>query len=156
MNPNYEYANQEEVISFAIKNKYDLPVFSLNGRTIDSLRRSPFKPKWEKGFRPLQFKVFNRDQKLISFYASCEGPMKHYKIFDTFPTRSVNFTDTNWTLQMELATFKNLNDGESYNLNKGDRKDMYIIAYWATWLGYPGKHVINKIKEYKKKIFKDS
>jgi len=151
INTDYTGATKEQVISYAKRYHYsDNGIYTLTRKATDSLRSNPYKPGWEKGERPIQFKIFDGHGKLITFYASCEGPYAIRNALDSFPTKAVNYTDPNWTLDKEIQTFKSLSDSSPFALSQ-QKTDMYIVVYWATYLGSVDRNLVRKLKAYQRK-----
>ena len=78
--------DKQFAISYLLKHDIDTSnvIFLKNGY-LDTLKYLPFKPNWEPGFRPLQFKIFSKTGNLVSQYSSCEGSLKHTLIKKVFP-----------------------------------------------------------------------
>jgi len=151
INQNYHGATTDQVIAYAKRYKYiGNGLYTLTKEATDSLRSNPYKPGAQKGERPVQCKVFNGNGKLIMFWASCEGPFAIRRALDSFPTRAVNYTDTNWTINKEIKTFREISDNSSFHLPK-QKVDMYIIVYWATYLGSVDRKLVRDLKAYKRK-----
>lgn len=116
-------------------------VVFLKDNYIDTLIASSFKPNWEPGFRPIQFKVFNNNGRLISQYSSCEGPLKNILLNDKFPPKNINPIDTSYTLKNEQRLIE-----DSILIN--NNADYIAIIYWATYTGFFGRRFVIKTEKY--------
>jgi hypothetical protein len=99
----------------------------------------PFKPDWEAGLRPIQFKIFDKSGKLISHYSSCEGPLKYTNYTEQFPPLNISPLDSSYSLKKEQVII----DGAITNI---EDYDFTVIIYWATFTGIPGRKLIEKIE----------
>jgi hypothetical protein len=114
---------------------------------MDSLKKSPYKPDWPVGFRPIQFKVFDASNALISQYASCEGSYKKLKLLDSYPPSNSFPFDSTQTFADDIKMYRNF-DGSKVNL-ADENGDLHIIVYWGTWMGKFGKHLLRDLNLYK-------
>ena len=133
-------------IDYLLKHNIDTSnVVYLKEHYFDTLRSLPFKPGWEKGLRPIQFKIFNNDGNLIFHYSSCEGPLKYSIFFDQFPPENITPMDFSYNLARENSMIESEIPMEA-------NKDYITIIYWATYTGIPGRRLIKRIeKEFKLK-----
>lgn len=136
-----EAISKAEAKDYLIKHKIDtVNTLFLNTNYWDTLRSKPFKPDWQPGLRPIQFKVFNTNGDLVSQYASCEGSLKKTKFFDQFPPKNITPLDSTYTLYDEQKMIENFVPDEGNN-------DYTTIIYWATYTGLPGRKLIQKIEK---------
>jgi hypothetical protein len=148
---------KEKLEKYFKKNKYHLYgkfCYYIDEKTIDSLKNFSYKNGWEKGFRPLQFKVFDSAGKLILQYASCEGNIKKLKILSSYPPMPIRYSpylhDTTYTIIKEFSFIKNIcNDTFDFYKN---HYDLHIVIYWAKWMGKPSVKLVRRITSYKKKF----
>lgn len=114
---------------------------------MDSLSQLPYKPGWSKGFRPIQFKVFDDKGKLICQYASCEGSLEKLKILKSYPPKNVEYfpVDTNYTFVREKSMIHSICGKYDLNYNVAG---ITFVVYWGTWLGIPGKKLLKKVYDY--------
>jgi hypothetical protein len=110
-------------------------------KSLDSLTRLAFKPNWEAGFRPVQFKIFNKNGRLISQFSICEGNIKRTGIVTIFPPKNLSPIDTNYTYSLEQNLFI-----KPYPLL---REYNYICTlYWSTYTGIPGRKLLKNVLKY--------
>jgi hypothetical protein len=128
-----EYLNKHNI---STKN-----VVFLKDNYFDTLRTLAFKPNWAPGLRPIQFKVFNANGRLISQYSSCEGPLKNTLFKDTFPPINLSPIDTSYTLHEEQRL---ITDSLKYNKST----DYIVILYWATYTGVIGRRFLIKTEKH--------
>ncbi|GIV29378.1 MAG: hypothetical protein KatS3mg028_0444 [Bacteroidia bacterium] len=114
---------------------------------MDSLSQLPYKPGWSKGFRPIQFKVFDDKGKLICQYASCEGSLEKLKILKSYPPKNADHFpfDTNYTFHREKTMIRSLCKDNAWSHNSDG---ITFVVYWGTWLGVPGKKLLKKVYDY--------
>jgi len=87
--------SEKKIKTFLLKNIKDTSnCFYLRKEAFDSLNKASYKPNWRPGFRPLQFKVFDSNNKLICQYSSCEGSLKKLKILSSYPPKNIFPFDT--------------------------------------------------------------
>ena len=142
--------SKESAIQYLEKHNISIEnVVFLKDNYFDTLQTLAFKPNWELGFRPVQFKVFNSDGRLISQYSSCEGPLKKTLFKDTFPPKNLNPIDTSYTLYEEQRLIE-----DSLKYNKST--DYIVIIYWATYTGVIGRRFLIKTEKHFEKHFKDN
>jgi len=122
-------------------------IYLMPATVIDSLRETPYKQGWEKGFRPIQFKMFAANGELVSHYASCEGPRKKLGVLDVFPPKNMWPIDTNLTLLVDLKMYLN-EDGSAVELEDVGDFDYLFLVYWATYTGIPGRKLVSDIDGY--------
>jgi len=154
INDNYTGATPGQIIKYATRYKLqNEPVYILTRKGLDSLKSSSYKPKWGKGFRPISFKVFNKAGNMITLYASCEDaypPKYRHNILDSFPTKHFNYTDSTWTIDKELKSFRSFSK-DSFYYKIDNNSDLYIVVYWATYTGKIGRGLVNDLKSYASK-----
>jgi len=107
---------------------------------LDTLKKLPFKPNWESCFRPIQFKLFTKNNDLIFQYSSCEGALKHTEIYNSFPPKNITPIDSTYTLTDEQRI---INENISNEINA----DYIAIIYWATYTGIPCRIFFKKIEK---------
>lgn len=143
--------------NFLLKHQIDTTqCYAFNRVSYDSFKKKPYKPGWEEGFRPIQFKVFNSNGEIISQYASCEGLLRKLKILDSYPPGNVFPLDSNQTLLNDLKMYRDYN-GNKINLRSRNEYDLFFVVYWATCLGKPSLNMMKNVYNYqntysKKKI----
>lgn len=118
-------------------------VHVMSPATLDSLKGEAYKPGWERGFRPLQFKCFDAHNRLVSQYSTCEGPLKKLEIFSRFPPLNVFPFDSTLTLERELHMYR------PYQVTNPILNAEYTcVVYFASWLGWPGRNFLGKVRQY--------
>lgn len=134
-----ERISKQRAIEYLYSHKLDTcDIVYLKYNYLDTLQQLSFKPGWEAGFRPIQFKIFNKLGDLIFQYSSCEGPLKNTSIFDTFPPKNISPIDTSYTIENEqLLTVEKLTIKE--------HTDYVAVIYWATYTGIIGRKFLKKI-----------
>lgn len=139
----------EKLTQYQIKNKIDTSnSFVFSKTSFDSIQLLPYKPKWEKGFRPLQYKIFNNKGEIISQYSSCEGSLKKLHILESYPPTNWYYFDSTSTFDRDIAMYRKY-DGSRLTIDE-TKNDLNIIVYWGTWLGKPGKKLIKRLVKYKR------
>jgi len=132
---------KQEVLNYLIKHNIDTSnVIFLHTDYLDTLKKLPFKPNWEPGFRPIQCKIFNSHGKLIFQYSSCEGYLKQTGIYDKFPPNNITPIDTTYTLNDEKIIIKD-------SFPKIKNTEYIAIVYWATYTGIPGRNFLKNIEQ---------
>jgi|AMWB02.1.fsa_nt_gi hypothetical protein len=133
--------DKQFAISYLLKHDIDTSnvIFLKNGY-LDTLKYLPFKPNWEPGFRPLQFKIFSKTGNLVSQYSSCEGSLKHTLIKKVFPPINITPIDTAYFLTDEERFLEKTIDNTS-------DADYITLIYWATYTGIPGRHLLKKVEK---------
>lgn len=132
---------KEKTLNYLVKHNIDTSnVIFLQTNYLDTLKKLPFKPYWEPGFRPIQCKIFTANEKLIFQYSSCEGFLKQTSIYDIFPPNNITPIDSTYTLDDERIIIKD-------SIPKMNNADYIAIIYWATYTGIPGRKFINKIEQ---------
>ena len=136
-----EKISKQKAIKYLNKHKLDTcDIIFLKYNYLDTMKQVAFKPGWEVGFRPIQFKIFNKFGNLIFQYSSCEGPLKNTSIFDTFPPKNISPIDTSYTIENEqLLTVEKLTIKE--------HTDYVAVIYWATYTGIIGRKFLKKINK---------
>lgn len=138
-----------ELNNYLLKHGIDtLNCYTFNASALDSIQKLPYKPNWPPGFRPIQFKAFDKQGKMVSQYASCEGSWKKRKVFKEFPPRYKSVPDTTISYFKDIKMYKTYY-GKNVNV-KFEDYDLNIVVYWATWLGKINKNLIKSIYHYKK------
>lgn len=137
--------SKSEATNYLIKHNIDTSnVLFLKPNYFDTLRSKPFKPKWERGLRPIQCKIFNEKGDLIFQYSSCEGSLKRTKFFDKFPPENLFPPDSIYTLEDEIEMVQDFEP-------ERELKDFITIIYWGTYTGIPGRRLVKKmVKELKR------
>lgn len=132
---------KQEALHYLIKHNIDTSnVIFLRPNYLDTLKKLPFKPNWEAGFRPIQYKIFASNGKLIFQYSSCEGFLKQTEIYEKFPPNNITPIDTSYTFEDEKIIIKD-------SIPKINNADYIAIIYWATYTGIPGRKFIKKIEK---------
>ncbi|MBI5539610.1 MAG: hypothetical protein HY951_06090 [Bacteroidia bacterium] len=145
-----ELKNEKQLNDFLWKNINDSTMcYYFTKQSFDSIQKLSYKPNWQKGFRPLQFKVFNNYGNLIAQYSSCEGSLHKLKILSEYPPKNIFPLDSTITFINDLKMYRN-NNSNVINPSLFNNSDLNIIVYWGTWLGHPGKNLLKKIIAYKK------
>ncbi len=140
---------KKELDLFLIKKNIDtLNCFAFRQKAYDSIKRVEYKPGWEKGFKPLQYKAFDKSGKLISQYASCEGNLKKLELLKTYPPKNIFPFDTTQTLQNDITMYRTYR-GEKLIIEQ-EKYDIIFVVYWGKWLGRPGINLLKNIYEYRK------
>ncbi len=136
-----EGISKQKAIEYLYSHKLDTcDIIYLKCNYLDTLQQLAFKPGWEVGFRPIQFKIFNKFGDLIFQYSSCEGPLKNTSIFDIFPPKNISPIDTSYTIENEqLLTVEKLTIKE--------HTDYVAVIYWATYTGIIGRKFLKKINK---------
>ena len=100
---------------------------------------------------PIQFRMFDRSGKFISGWAICCGPEGTIHLYDSFPPRKVPLVDGNPNLFQDIKMYETF-DGKDLDLNRILANHQYvIIAYWAKYLGIPGRTMLQKLEKYIRK-----
>ena len=120
--------------------------FTFNKASFDSLNETPYKPGWEKGFRPLQFMVFDSGGRLIAQYSSCEGSLKKRKILETYPPLNISGLDSSVTFSNDIGMYRDFR-ANKLKITCSD-ENLTFIVYWATWLGKPCLNIMRAVKKY--------
>jgi len=129
---------QKKTIEYLLKYKLDTDnIIFLRPNYFDTLKQKPFKPGWDTGFRPIQFKIFNKYGNLIFQYSPCEGPLKNTLIYDTFPPKNITPIDTSYTIKNEQLLTSN-------KIIIKKNTDYIAIIYWATYTGIIGRKFLKK------------
>lgn len=140
---------QKELDDFLIKENIDTSnCFAFHKKAYDSIKQLEYKPGWEKGFKPLQFKAFDKSGNLIAQYASCEGNLKKLELLHTYPPKNIFPFDSTQTLQNDITMYRTYR-GEKLVIEQG-KYDIIFVVYWGKWLGRPGINLLRDIHEYKK------
>lgn len=138
----------EKLNTFFLKNEVDTThTLTFIKEKLDSISKLPYKPEWQPGFKPIQYKAFDTKGNLISQYASCEGSLKKIGLLNTFPPSNKFEFDSSIVFTNEITLYKNYY-GEKPNYSS-QNYDISFIVYWGTWLGAPGKSLIKNIQKYK-------
>lgn len=131
--------SKQEVLHYLLKHDIDTSnIIYLQENYLDTLKKYPFKPNWEEGFRPIQCKLFDSTGKLIFQYSSCEGYLKQTGIYDKFPPDNITPIDSKYTLSDEKILIKD-------SIPKMNKSEYIAIIYWATYTGIPGRNFIKNI-----------
>lgn len=139
----------EDLNNFLLKHRIDTSqCYAFNRISYDSIKKESYKPRWEKGFRPIQFKVFNSSGKLIAQYASCEGFLRKLRILDSYPPINVFPLDSNQTLINDLKMYRDYS-GNEIDVSNNDY-DLFFVVYWATCLGKPSLNMMKEVYKYPK------
>ncbi len=149
-----EEITNKTALEYLLKHNIDTSnVMFLKSNYLDTLKSLPFKPDWETGFRPIQFKIFNKYGDLIFQYSTCEGPIKNTLINKKFPPYNITPIDTTYTIKDEQF----LTDDK---ITVAENTDYVVIIYWATYTGVIGRKFVKKIvtiiadQNYNIQIFK--
>lgn len=143
--------NENEIKLYLWKNIKDTSYcFYLRKDAFDSLTKVSYKPNWSTGFRPLQFKVFDSNNKLICQYSSCEGSLRKLKILSTYPPKNFFPLDTTIKFYDDLKLYCD-SKFSKIDINQFKNTDLNIVVYWAKWMGLPGKNLLKKLKKYQQK-----
>lgn len=135
-----EQITEKEVYDYLLKCNIDTSnVIFLKDGYLDTLKKLPFKPGWEPGFRPVQCKIFSKNDDLIFHYSSCEGSLKQTGIYETFPPINLTPIDSTYTFLMEKDIIRK-------NVPKRDNVDYVAVIYWATYTGIPGRKFLKNVE----------
>lgn len=138
-----------ELNRYLIKHGVDtLNCFTFNKSAFDSIQKLPYKLNWPIGFRPIQFRAFDRQGKMVSQYASCEGSWKKRKVFMEFPPKYKTIADSTISFDKDIKMYKTYN-GENLKINCGEY-DLSIVVYWATWLGTIDRNLVKAVYKYQR------
>ncbi|MBC8181167.1 hypothetical protein H8E88_08585 [candidate division KSB1 bacterium] len=141
---------KSDAIDYLTKHNIDTTnVIFLKENWLDTLKKKSFKPDWESGFRPIQFKIFSKNDTLIFQYSTCECKLKDTRIYEQFPPKNITPIDTSYTIFDEQKLTNEL-------ISKKTDTDYIAIIYWATYTGIPGRKMLTKVerilRENKEKI----
>lgn len=136
-----ERITKQRALEYLYQHKLDTcNIVFLKKNYLDTLKQLAFKPGWEAGFRPIQFKIFNKSGDLIFHYSPCEGPLKNTLIFNNFPPKNISSIDTSYNIEKEqLLTDEKITIKEN--------SDYVAIIYWATYTGIIGRKFLKKINK---------
>jgi len=142
---NPTYKDEKKLLNYLKSISPDISLcYYISKNSIDSLKQYPYKPNWQKGFRPIQFKVFNSSGKLICQYSPCEGDINKLSILKTYPPKNIFPLDSNYTFFQEIRMIHSLCKTKPSLSSNG----ITIVVYWGTWLGKPGKNLLKRIYNY--------
>ncbi len=151
MKENYYGITMQEARKYYDKyfGKYHRQDFLFDQEAVDTFNKIPYKPGWDGGIGYIQFKMYNKEGRLIAQYQSCEGPRKRNHIMDSFPPgRGLLWpADTTLTINDELKYLRNW-DGSKVHLDTPFQTDYVFVTYWVTFTGVPGRHLVRDVEKY--------
>jgi hypothetical protein len=117
-------------------------VIFIKPNLIDSLTSLALKEFPEKGYTPMQFRLFGPDGYLISHFAYCGGSIDRYNIMDTFPPQNLHPLDSSQTIVGQLMMIDD-------NIKLISPKNEYnIFIYSQLWTGRMGLKFTQNILDY--------
>lgn len=143
---------RESIESF-LNNKCALGIedtYALDTVLYEKLLTSPFKPGWDKSFRPVQFRIYDKTGSPVVHWSSCEGYLKDLGTFDTVPPRNINTLDSTLNLSEDLSRYFTL-DGTPAELKIPEGYDFYIVIYFARFAYKLSRETIASVYEYVEK-----
>ncbi|MGI6410741.1 MAG: hypothetical protein ACOX0V_05825 [Bacteroidales bacterium] len=136
-----ENITRESAYKYLYQNKIDTSnVIFLKPNAIETLQHRPYKPEWDAGFRPVQFKIFDKEGNLVFQHSTCEGTLKHTLIFEKFPPYNITPIDTTYTLEKEQLLIED-------KIMNPVCSDYIAIIYWATYTGIIGRRYLKKVNK---------
>jgi hypothetical protein len=122
-------------------------VYTLDSALFQQLRKESFKPGMTKGFRPIQIRIYGKNEDPVVQWASCEGYLSDLKIFDSMPPKVINGLDTSITLGDDLDRYFTL-DGKPANIMFSNSYDYYILVYFAKYFPKLSKESFSQVNRY--------
>ncbi len=143
-----EIESKSSILEFLHSIKQDtLNVYTLDTIAFRNLQSEPFKPGWEKGFRPVQIRVYDSSGKPVLQWASCEGYLDDLKTFDSVPPKNINGLNPSWTLEKDLSQYFTLN-GSRANLSPEPGYNYHILVYFAKYFPKFSKQSFRELDRY--------
>jgi hypothetical protein len=100
-----------------------------------------------EGFKPIQIRIYGKNEEPVIQWASCEGYLSDLKVFDTIPPKVINGLDTSLNLGDDLDRYCTL-DGKPANINIPEGYDYYFIIYFAKYFPKLSKESFSQVKHY--------
>lgn len=134
--------------------KHDLAtenLYQLKDHWVDSLRlniNSLDTGRYSEGFRPIQFRMYNRQGEIISSWASCYGSLEKRGYLDTFPPKPVWVLNPDLTLQQDLVMLTD-RAGNDVDLSVIPADADYVmLVFWAKYMGHISRNAMIHLEEY--------
>jgi len=112
-----------------------------------NLLNSSFKPGWNKGFRPVQIRIYDNSGKPIVHWSTCEGFLKDIGTFETVPPKNLNNLDSTLNLNDDLSRYFTL-EGLPADIAIPQEYDYYIVIYFARFAYKLSKETLAAVYEY--------
>ena len=143
-----EIETKESIYKFLKKINEDTnEVYTLDSTLFQQLRKEKFKPGMEKGFRPVQIRMYGKNGEPVMQWASCEGFISDLKIFDSAPPKIFNGIDTSLNVYTDLSRYYTL-DGKPAKIKIPENYDYYVLIYFAKYFPKMSKESFSQVNRY--------
>ena len=140
--------NKETIYKFLQKLEEDTTdVYTLDSALFQKLKQETFKPGIEKGFRPIQIRMYDKIGKPVMQWTICEGKLNDLNLFDTIPPKILNGLDTSLCLRNDLKRYFTL-EGNPARIQIPSDFDYYVLIYFAKYFPKYSKESFAQINRY--------
>jgi len=97
-----------------------------------------------------EFRMYDSTGKLLTGYAQCWGPLKHFDILDSFPCKYDDRLPINkkLTFQKDVIFFAPNEQIKQQLLDSAKTKQFTIVVLYAEWAGWYSENMIKTLKKY--------